>query len=221
MTVWLAGKKDVKREKQMNMCTAAVILNYLLTLCLGCQEAFYDIPGRRFHITKAYDSSSPGTLSHCRQRCIEDKNCVAFMHYNTTDLCALSNLTGLKFGYLCDYCFSALKVGTCSTPTPATTNTPSTPTPESPCTCTCMETNDTLMRSIEERRTSLRLNKTELSSTKRKLSSAEDQRVSAKRLGYVGILVITISVGLFVFIDFLNLITLKKRIKCLKRGCCK
>lgn len=74
---------------------------------LGCQVQFYDIPGRRYHISKAYIQYSL-PLPDCRDRCAGDENCWALMFYNTTNMCALTNLT-VVFGYLCDYCFSAKK----------------------------------------------------------------------------------------------------------------
>ena len=82
----------------------------LLLLSLGCQVQFYDIPGRRYHISKAYDQVTR-SLDECRSRCAGDSNCWALMHYNTSNLCALTNLT-VVFGYGCDYCFSAKK-GNC------------------------------------------------------------------------------------------------------------
>lgn len=80
---------------------------FFLFFFLGCQVQFYDIPGRRYHINKAYVQYSL-PLPDCRDRCAGDENCWALMFYNTTNMCALTNLT-VVFGYLCDYCFSAKK----------------------------------------------------------------------------------------------------------------
>lgn len=79
----------------------------MLIFFLGCQVQFYDIPGRRYHISKAYVQYSL-PLPDCRDRCAGDENCWALMFYNTTNMCALTNLT-VVFGYSCDYCFSAKK----------------------------------------------------------------------------------------------------------------
>ena len=95
----------------MSVCLSITLsVCNLLLLSLGCQVQFYDIPGRRYHISKAYDQVTR-SLDECRKRCAGDDNCWALMHYNTSNLCALTNLTVI-FGYGCDYCFSARK-GNC------------------------------------------------------------------------------------------------------------
>ena len=61
------------------------------------------------------------------------------------------------------------------------------------CTCVCVEVNMTLEESIEKRKKELQVNVDELSSTKRKLTSVDDPRPSARTVGYVGIVFFALS----------------------------
>ena len=60
------------------------------------------------------------------------------------------------------------------------------------CVCVCEDVNITLQESIDKRKKELIINKKELSSSIRKLISAEDSRVSSKNIGVMGILVMTV-----------------------------
>ena len=60
------------------------------------------------------------------------------------------------------------------------------------CVCVCEDVNITLQESIDKRKKELIINKKELSSSIRKLTSAEDSRVSSKNIGVMGILVMTV-----------------------------
>ncbi|XP_048730725.1 uncharacterized protein LOC125647911 [Ostrea edulis] len=190
----------------MILTIATIVCGFYIHLSLECEATFYDIPGRRYHISKAYDTISAVELSYCRQRCAADHHCWAFMYYNNTELCALTNISVI-FGYFCDYCFSARKSG-CVTSAPTTSSTPQT-TPQTTaaatlCTCTCVETNTTIHDAGKERISSLRINRSELSSTKRKLISKDDQRPSAKGIGYVAIFVLCFAFGTIVLFDCMN-----------------
>nr|XP_011414242.2 uncharacterized protein LOC105318704 [Crassostrea gigas] len=189
-----------------------ILFSFEIEWIIGCQVQFYDIPGRRYHISKAYVQYSL-PLPDCRDRCAGDENCWALMFYNTTNMCALTNLT-VVFGYTCDYCFSAKK-GPCINPVTTTTPAPTTTTTTMPttsvpgsilCSCTCEE--DPPVNNItrlNERISSLKLNKSLLSSTRRKLISADDTRPSAKGIGSAGIFFIVSTMAVFVFFDCLNL----------------
>ena len=60
------------------------------------------------------------------------------------------------------------------------------------CVCVCEDVNITLQESIDKRKKELVMNKKELSSSIRKLTSAEDSRVSSRNIGVMGILVMTV-----------------------------
>ena len=60
------------------------------------------------------------------------------------------------------------------------------------CVCVCEDVNITLQESIDKRKKELVINKKELSSSIRKLTSAEDSRVSSRNIGVMGILVMTV-----------------------------
>ena len=60
------------------------------------------------------------------------------------------------------------------------------------CVCVCEDVNITLQESIDKRKKDLVLNKKELLSSIRKLTSAEDSRVSSRNIGVMGILVMTV-----------------------------
>ena len=66
------------------------------------------------------------------------------------------------------------------------------------CVCVCEDANITLQESIDKRKKELVMNKKELSFYIRKLTSAEDSRVSSRNIGVIGILVMTVF-GLLLF----------------------
>lgn len=66
------------------------------------------------------------------------------------------------------------------------------------CVCVCKYVNQTLDESIERRRKELIINKTRLSSTIRKLTSAPDYRKSVEVIGTLAIVVLVV-LGLFLF----------------------
>nr|XP_022344468.1 uncharacterized protein LOC111137328 [Crassostrea virginica] len=174
------------------------LLGIVVNVILGCQVQFYDIPGRRYHISKAYDQVTR-SLDECRKRCARDDNCWALMHYNTSNLCALTNLTVI-FGYGCDYCFSARK-GNCIQPTTTATTMTTTESESTLCTCTCEDSTVDNITKLNERIASLKLPKTTLSMTRRKLTSADDQRPSARGAGAVGVFVLVTFLAVIILFD--------------------
>lgn len=83
-------------------------------------------------------------------------------------------------------------------------NSPSSNTSLVPCICTCKNTNVSLEESIERRKKELQVNVEELSSTKRKLISVDDNRPSAQALGQVGIAILAFIGGLIVLPDIIS-----------------
>lgn len=82
----------------------------------------------------------------------------------------------------------------------------------SDCYCSCTLTlssssitNAELQAKIEQIKTELTVDKKKTSSYKRKLTSAPDNRVSARSIGYVGVIILSIVVGLLVCIDISTL----------------
>jgi hypothetical protein len=80
------------------------------------------------------------------------------------------------------------------------------------CVCTCVNdstniTESELQHKIETRKRALEVNKSSLSSSVRKKESAYDPRLSAKGIGYVGVIVITFSIGGIVLMDLHHLYT--------------
>lgn len=85
------------------------------------------------------------------------------------------------------------------------------------CTCVCVEVNTTLEESIEQRKRELQVNVDELSSTKRKLTSADDPRPSARTVGYVGIAFFALLGSFIVIPDFFSVVVfIVRRLKLLK-----
>ncbi|KAK3105681.1 hypothetical protein FSP39_003154 [Pinctada imbricata] len=78
---------------------------------------------------------------------------------------------------------------------------------EPECRCVCVEQNITLEAKIEQLKNELTINRTQLSSTRRKLVCAEDPRESATRVGLIGISFIG-ALGIFLVSgDFISVVS--------------
>lgn len=84
------------------------------------------------------------------------------------------------------------------------------------CTCVCKFVNQTLHESIDNRRKDLILNKTKLASTIRKLSFAQDFRMSSEVIGVVAIFVLVMIGVLCLCVDVGYLMPLVLSIKSIK-----
>ncbi|CAC5367390.1 unnamed protein product [Mytilus coruscus] len=86
-------------------------------------------------------------------------------------------------------------------------------TASSTCYCPCSLTvasssitTEELQAKIDQIQTELTVDRKETSSYKRKLTSAPDNRVSAQSIGYVGVVILTVVIGLLVIIDIPTLV---------------
>ncbi|VDI05358.1 Hypothetical predicted protein [Mytilus galloprovincialis] len=86
-------------------------------------------------------------------------------------------------------------------------------TSSSTCYCPCSATvasssitTEELQAKIDKIQTELTVDKKETSSYKRRLTSAPDNRVSAQSIGYVGVVILTIVIGLLIVIDIPTLV---------------
>ncbi|XP_076116914.1 uncharacterized protein LOC143084432 [Mytilus galloprovincialis] len=86
-------------------------------------------------------------------------------------------------------------------------------TSSSTCYCPCSATvasssitTEELKAKIDKIQTELTVDKKETSSYKRRLTSAPDNRVSAQSIGYVGVVILTIVIGLLIVIDIPTLV---------------
>ncbi|CAG2236252.1 unnamed protein product [Mytilus edulis] len=104
-------------------------------------------------------------------------------------------------------------------------------TSSSTCYCPCSAsvasssiTTEELQAKIDKIQTELTVDKKETSSYKRRLTSAPDNRVSAQSIGYVGVVILTIVIGLLIVIDIPTLVKdtrnfLKGVVLCAKASC--
>lgn len=178
----------------------------------------YDYVGKFKSATNPYFSQIIDDWRNCESRCDNDYLCNGYAIDTLINGCYLSSCTSSVSS--CSSCFFASKLVTtspdvCTTPTttttPPTTMMPTTEmTPASNdiprivtnttlCTCVCMEVNQTLDESIENRRRDLAVKQQGLSSTTRKLTSAPDIRVTSKVIGTMAIIVLVVF-GLFFFL---------------------
>ncbi|XP_063413495.1 uncharacterized protein LOC134695932 [Mytilus trossulus] len=76
------------------------------------------------------------------------------------------------------------------------------------CTCTCQNVTTTLSleESIQEIVNNIKVDKRKMSSHTRKLTSAKDSRPSSASIGYCGIVMLSTTFGMLVFLDFHRLI---------------
>ncbi|CAG2218052.1 CD206 [Mytilus edulis] len=76
------------------------------------------------------------------------------------------------------------------------------------CTCTCQNVTTTLSleESIQEIVNNIKVDKRKMSSHTRKLTSAKDSRPSSASIGYFGIVMLSTTFGILVFLDFHRLI---------------
>lgn len=88
------------------------------------------------------------------------------------------------------------------------------PTHNVSCVCVCKDVNQTIEESIERRRNELFLNKTKLSSVVRKLTSAQDYRMSSKVIGTISTIILVLFGMLFFCADIFSVLSLFFR-KCL------
>ncbi|XP_060608350.1 uncharacterized protein LOC132760380 [Ruditapes philippinarum] len=115
-----------------------------------------------------------------------------------------------------------------ATTTTVSTTTASTNTSNSVCYCPCNSsdltlTDEQLQDKLDEIKRNLTMNVSNLSSRIRKLTSAEDKRVSAVSIGYVGVGILVVIFSAIVFIDSSLLYKdIKKFVDNIKNGiCCK
>ena len=74
----------------------------------------------------------------------------------------------------------------------------------SSCVCVCVEKNETLEEKIEKIVSDLKVDTSELSSTKRQKSCAEDPRPTAKNVGMLGVAIIALLIGLIISVDIIR-----------------
>ncbi|XP_053408204.1 salivary glue protein Sgs-3-like [Mercenaria mercenaria] len=74
------------------------------------------------------------------------------------------------------------------------------------CLCSCEDLHEMSQQEFLEMLESLQIDKSKLSATRRKLTSAPDNRVESKSMGVFGIVVISIVVGLFILADLSSLL---------------
>lgn len=75
-----------------------------------------------------------------------------------------------------------------------------------PCVCVCKDVNETTEEAIERRRNELFLNKTKLSSAIRRLTSAQDNRMSSKVIGTVSVIILVLLGMLFFCADICSVL---------------
>lgn len=83
------------------------------------------------------------------------------------------------------------------------------------CVCVCKDVNQTIEESIQQRRSELLLNKTNLSSALRKLTSAHDYRKSSEVIGSVSAIILVIIGMVFFCADICSVLSFCLR-ECLK-----
>lgn len=140
--------------------------------------------------------SLPGDDTLCRSKCDDDPACNGYSMDTSRSICSLSrcntfiNVTG------CQWCTFSNKL----TPSSSVNclQVPELPPSIAPCVCVCKDVNQTTEEAIERRRNELFLNKTKLSSTIRKLISAEDYRTSSKIIGTVSVIILVL-LGMLIF----------------------
>ena len=74
----------------------------------------------------------------------------------------------------------------------------------SSCVCVCVEKNETLEEKIEKIVSDLKVDTSELSSTKRQKSCAEDPRPTAKSVGMLGVAIFALLMGLIISVDMIR-----------------
>ncbi|KAK3088533.1 hypothetical protein FSP39_020251, partial [Pinctada imbricata] len=77
---------------------------------------------------------------------------------------------------------------------------------EPQCQCTCVEQNITLEEKLNNIKKELFVNKSTLSSRRRKLISAGDKRTSAKQIGLIGATFLGVFLFMFISGDLLNVL---------------
>lgn len=75
-----------------------------------------------------------------------------------------------------------------------------------PCVCVCKDENETTGEAIKKRRNELFLNKTKLSSAIRKLTSAQDYRMSSKVIGTISVIILVLLGMLFFCADICSVL---------------
>ncbi|XP_062600997.1 uncharacterized protein LOC134262638 [Saccostrea cucullata] len=175
---------------------------------------------------RLYDTLEPVLFSYCLRRCKDADRCTVFTYKNLTSRCKLFDVSSymIQWHYTnsdsCSYCLSGWKScpmepeehmpeASTSVIAPTTTETR-----EPLCKCLCKESNASIDEILNERLSKLSLNKTELSSTKRKLSCAENPRPSAKDVGYFGVCGLMLVVGIIVIFDFLKILSYCASLRC-------
>lgn len=173
-----------------------------------------------------YYSVLSGDDAFCKSLCDSDSLCNGYSMDTSNNSCFLSNCDVFIDFPGCSTCYFASKKNptssiSCSAPTltesttfqattsgiqPTTEQNPTTLTmavttqnvitSSTFCFCICKNSNQTLKESVEERRKDLSVNKTQISSFIRKLTSAQDDRKMSEVIGIIAIIILVLF-GLF------------------------
>lgn len=206
------------------MCDDIWPLRFFLKNIIVYISAFFiDAVGYNAHVVYSEALYPYRTLGGdeklCKSECDQDIYCNGYSTDSSNNSCFLSRCNSFIKVPGCSTCFFSSKKGPLSsvlcspdtttidlttkmtvTISPVTTATDKvTHTINNTfCTCVCKFVNQTLHESIDNRRKDLILNKTKLTSTVRKLSSAQDFRMSSEVIGVVAIIVL-VMIGVVCF----------------------
>lgn len=187
--------------------------NFIIVLVSTTDTSLYDDLGDKKRVVSHYRHFQ-GNESICRSECDNDPACNAYATDNNG--CFLS---------ICDAYIDVPGCGSCTFSSKITNsssvNCSKVSTAIIPCVCLCKDVNQTTEEAIERRRNELFLNKTKLSSAIRKLTSAQDNRMSSKVIGTVSVIILVLLgmllfcadicfVVLFFFRKCLNIVRLSK-----------
>lgn len=147
-----------------------------------------------------------GDFYFCMSECDNDPACNAYSSDTSNDNCYLSSCDTYVDVRGCASCTFSSKVTNSSIVDCSENSYPPPSTPIIPCVCVCIDVNQTTEEAIERRRNELFLNKTKLSSTIRKLTSAQDYRMSSKVIGTVSIIIFVLLGMLFFCADICSVL---------------
>nr|XP_034312573.1 integumentary mucin C.1-like isoform X2 [Crassostrea gigas] len=208
-----------------------ILLMSVACVYAGCLNTItYSYIVRSSPNDEPYVVYEPVVFSYCENKCTNDSKCAYFKFTNDSKNCQIfDEIEPTKWRESCSGCFIGVKeeicltqpeettipVQTTTTTTAATTTTTTTATTTTAttttttyntiCSCVCKETNSSVDDSIKERLKALTVNVSNLSATKRKLSCAEDNRVTANNIGYFGLILLGLLGGIFVVFDCVNM----------------
>lgn len=156
-----------------------------------------------------------GNDSLCRSECEKDPACNAYSVDTSISGCFLSSCDTYLEVPGCNSCTFAAKSSPSSSVNCSQVSDLPPSTAIAPCVCVCKDVNQTTEEAIERRRSELFLNKTNLSSAIRKLTSAQDYRMSSKVIGTVSIIILVLLGMLFFCADICSVLLFFLR-TCLK-----